>query len=93
MKNNKVKEANLAKEVSNNNRKTYLYLVLELPPKRLWIEGYRIVLGKFAKAAQSADPTAVVVQCKNNLEVFAKKAHTCMNKYIAGKDSILESVI
>ena len=60
MKNNKEKEVNFTKVVLNNNRKTYLYLVLELPPKRLHIEGYRMVLGKFEKVVQFTDSTAVI---------------------------------
>ena len=60
MKNNKVKEVDLAKEVSNNDRKSYLYLVLELPPEKLCIEGYMTVLGKFIKVACSKDLIVVI---------------------------------
>jgi hypothetical protein len=48
------------KEVSNNDRKTYLCLVLELPPEKSYIKGYRIVLGKFVKAACTADSIEVI---------------------------------
>ena len=51
LKNTKVKEVDLTKELSTNEMKTYLHLALELPPKRLYIEGCRMMLGKFIKVA------------------------------------------
>ena len=55
LKNAKVKKANLTKEVLNNNKKTYSCLALELLPERLYIEGYRTVLDKFARAVCAID--------------------------------------
>ena len=92
LKNTKAKEVNLAKEVSNNDIKTYLHLVLELPPERLHIEGYRIVLGRFAQVAKSTDPTVVIAQYEDKLEVSAEKAHTCIHECIEDVDSVLELV-
>ena len=60
LKNNKAKEVDLAKEVSNNGRKTYLNLVLDLLPKRLHIKGYRTVLEKFTKAVSTIDLAVVI---------------------------------
>ena len=93
MKNNTVKEVDLVKEVSNNNRKIYLHLVLELAPKRLHIEGCRIVLGKFVKAAWFADLVVVIAQCEDNLEVSIEKVYMHVYEHVAGEDSIPESVI
>ena len=62
LKNTKVKENDLTKEVSSNNMKIYLHLALELLPERLYIEGYRIVLGKFIKAARTIDSIGVIAQ-------------------------------
>ena len=61
MKNNKAKKVDLIKEVLNNDRKIYLYSLLELAPERLHVERYRIVLGKFVKAVWSIDLKAVIV--------------------------------
>ena len=80
LKNSKAKIANLMKEVLNNDRKTYL--VLELSPKRLYIEGCRIVLSKFVKAVYTVDLTIVIAQYKDNLEVSAAKVCTCMYECI-----------
>ena len=39
LKSSKTKEVDLTKAVSSNDKKTYLYLVLELYPERLYIKG------------------------------------------------------
>ena len=70
-----------------------MYLVLELPPERLHIEGYRKILRKFIKVVQSADPREVIVQYEDNLEVLDKKVYTYMYESITGKDGVPESVI
>jgi len=87
-----IKKVNLTKEVLKNNRKTYLYLVLELLPKRLCIEGYRIVLGKFLKAEYTSDLIAVIAQYEDDLEVSTEKVHVYMCKCIDKAKRVPESV-
>ena len=60
LKNTKAKEVNLKKEVSNNNRKSYFYVALELPPEILHIKGYRIVLENFIKVVYTENPIVVI---------------------------------
>jgi len=50
LKSSTTKEVDFTKVVSSNDKKIYLYLVLKLPPERLYIKRYRIVLRKFMKA-------------------------------------------
>ena len=90
LKSSKTKEVELIKVVLSNNKKTYLYLVLELPPKRLYIEGYRIVLKKFVKAVRFTDPIAVIVQYEDSLEVSDRKVYTYLYRYISEEDEVLE---
>ena len=93
LKNTKAKEVNLMKEVSSNNRKTYLYLVLELPPKRLYIERYRIVLGKSMEVVHTADLIVVIAQYKDDLEVSVAKVHAFTCKYIDSTERVPEFMI
>ena len=41
--------------------KTYLYLVVDVPPDKDFIVRYRIVLGRLVSAMRSADPDAVII--------------------------------
>ena len=75
-----------------NDIKTYLYLVLDLSPKRLHIKGNRIVLEKFVKAVYTADLVVVIAQCKNNLEVSAVKVHTNIYEYTNSTERVPESI-
>ena len=81
------------KEVSSNNRKTYLYLVLELPPKRLYIERYRIVLGKSMEVVHTADLIVVIAQHEDNLEVSVAKVYAFTCKYIDSTERVPESIM
>ena len=93
LKNTKVKKVNLIKEVSNNNRKTNLYLALKLPPERLYIKGYRRVLGKFVKAVCTADPIVVIAQYKDNLETSKVKVCNSTCKCIDSIERVSESAM
>ena len=92
LRNTKAKEVNLMKEVSSNDRKTYLYLVLELPPKRLHIKRCRIVLGKSIEVVHTADLIVVIAQHEDNLEVSVAKVHAFTCKYIDSTERVPESV-
>ena len=86
------KEVDLIKAVSSNDKKTYSYLVLELSPERLCIEGHRIVLRKFAKVVWSADLIAMIAQYEENLEVSDRNACAYSHKCISGENDMPESV-
>ena len=52
---------------------SYLYLMLDIPPDRDYVERYRIILARLISSLQQADPTAVIVQCDIDLQCSTKE--------------------
>ena len=74
-------------------KKTYLYVVVNIPPETDSVLAYKKVLGKFIMAMKNTDPDVVVTQYEDQSERSNSYIHDYKIKCINSVESIPTSII